>query len=694
MQNFEKIHAVYKYLMAQLTLNNDHKENLLKRGFNANDIEVLGYKSLPIQRAHIAAACANQFNNDLSGVPGFWKNDHGVWQLSGQAGLCVPVRNIDGLFSAIKIRSDNSNSKQKYTHLSSNPKTDADGKTNYPHGTAATISVHYPIIESRGKLLRITEGEIKSDLISLLNATYTISIPGINAWEWALDSVKILKPERVLLAFDADKNKRTSTSTGADTEPFAVAKALSQLYLALKELKIDVVIEDWPEEHGKGLDDVLSAGFDQIRILTENEAKEFVEDALKNTMPTDWLYVISARKFINLTSMQKLDKEGFNDKFAPNFKKGSPSDAVLRNPAFPRVDDQLFEPRKPVIIEENHQRFLNLWRPSDVQPEAGTPEVFLRHCEYLIPNEEERNILYDFLAHNIQHEGDKIRWAIILQTIDGTGKSYFGKLMKKLLGKWNVSTPTNNEIHQDFNSWQKACSFVVVEEIMSKGKLDLMNSLKTVISEPDARIREMHRDFYSTENKFNMLMFTNHRDAIIVDENDRRYCAIYTDAIPKETSYFKTLWDDTEQNAGKILNFLQQRDLSKFEPKAHAPMTAGKKELIRNSRSALVSWMEECIETQTWPFHSDLVSTLHLLECLPHHLKLTSINALGNALTKLKFDKPRIVRLSNGSKARVWAIRKKEIYNCATEKFIADEYEKGLKEKIPGANPLLEAKPF
>jgi hypothetical protein len=81
-------------------------------------------------------------------------------------------------------------------------------------------------------------------------------VPGVNLWHRALAAVAEVKPAEVRLAFDADKNAAKASHRDPETdEPVIVGKAVASLYLALKAEGFKVVIENWPTEDGKGIDD-------------------------------------------------------------------------------------------------------------------------------------------------------------------------------------------------------------------------------------------------------------------------------------------------------------------------------------------------------------------------------------------------------------------------------------------------------
>ena len=54
---------------------------------------------------------------------------------------------------------------------------------------------------------------------------------------------------------------------------------------------------------------------------------------------------------------------------------------------------------------------------------------FLAHINNVLTCEREQRILIDWLAYVVQNAGKRINWAILLQGAQGTGKSYFAKVL-------------------------------------------------------------------------------------------------------------------------------------------------------------------------------------------------------------------------------------------------------------------------
>lgn len=711
----KKIHDIYTALVGLADLSPEHRSALQARGFSDPEIKANGYGTLPLRRGELVSTLLKKFP-DLSGVPGFWRDDRGAWQLAGKTGVLIPVRAVrSGEIVGMKVRVDKPSSpSNKYLLLGSNPRPDPKtGEVKYPGGSAARIQAHFPLGCPRGKvkLLRITEGEIKADILTSLLPEYTVSLPGVSLWRLGLDIARELHPERILLAFDSDKNRPVNTEGvsdytygklakdsdhfgSPDPEDFAVGKALGGLYLALREAGFTVEIEDWPAEAGKGLDDVVMAGCaDQVTRLTGEEAESFARELLASELPEGWIYVVGVKRFYHIKTLLELDKEQYADRYAHE-DTGNPALKALKNAAFPKADLPIYAPARELTFAEEGRRYFNTWRANPLQPARGDVAPFLTHVSYILPDPAEAGIFLDWLAYCVQQPGRKIHWAILLQGVQGTGKSYFGAIMRMMLGAGNVSSPTNEQIHEIFTAWQKSCQLVIIEEVMARGRLELMNKLKPMITQEITTIREMHKPAYEQPNVFNLLLLTNHEDAIILDQTDRRYCVLFSPAAPRPPEYYEGLWRWTLGAAPALLDYFRSRDLAAFRPKAHAPDTAAKRSLVAASMPPLIAWLGEAVAAEEWPFLGDLVTTAHLAECLPRSLGNSSLQALGRALKAVGARELGQVSLTSGAKARLWAVRRQEIWASAGRVALAAEYEKWASAKEPGGNPLAEARPM
>ena len=282
------------------------------------------------------------------------------------------------------------------------------------------------------------------------------------------------------------------------------------------------------------------------------------------------------------------------------------------------------------MIERKGEKYYNHCRGSDIIPAEGDVSIMLNHIQYLSP--EYADIILDYLAYNVQFSGQKIHWALLIQGKQGTGKSAIGLMMSKILGEHNVVSPDNEKIHEKYTEWQINKLLVVIEELMAKNRVQLINKLKPMITQGVTDVREMYTPSYEIENCYNFLIFTNHRDAIFLEKDDRRYCIIFSDAEPKDKAYYNQLFDFIEKKAGFFLYYLQKRDLSGFNPKGHAPMTAAKQFLLEDSLHPIEKAINALTESNTFPFNGRVAPTQEAATAISNFLNDKTIK--GQALSK------------------------------------------------------------
>ena len=245
--------------------------------------------------------------------------------------------------------------------------------------------------------------------------------------------------------------------------------------------------------------------------------------------------------------------------------------------------------------------------------------------------------------------------------------------MESLLGLPNVVTVDTSELKGDYTGWMKHAQLIVIEEMMAMGRVELMNKLKSLITQPHVRINEKYVPQYRMPNRANFLLFSNYKDAIVLDDGDRRYFVYHSGAEPKDTSYYGQLFEWLDSNAGVLLDYLLKRDLSEFKAKARAPMTASKERVIVTSRSSLEAFLRDKFDAEEWPFTGDLVVPGHLVDVLPSRLR-ANVNNVRRLLEGLGGVRLGQKRMHDGTKPTVWAMRRPEIWQQSREKKIAQSY--------------------
>lgn len=250
----------YRAVLEHCGLSREHREALRKRGLLDVHIERAGYAALPVKGgAAVARAMVAAVGEDNARrVPGYVVRDVGGkrWaDVSARGGLLVPCRDLAGRILGLQIRRDNPGPEQgRYAWLSS----------RYQGGAPACSFAHVPVFPSwdRAEVV-ITEGPIKADVSCVLTGRFVVAIPGVSAWQRAVDLCTEVKPRLAWVALDADVAVNRH-----------VAAALAKLEDGLRAAGVEYRVLRWPLSEAKGLDDLLAKygdGFERAVAWTNRK---------------------------------------------------------------------------------------------------------------------------------------------------------------------------------------------------------------------------------------------------------------------------------------------------------------------------------------------------------------------------------------------------------------------------------------
>lgn len=229
-------HAVYYDFLQMLALTTSHRMNLLGRGLELQHISQFMYRSMPLNADFRGVVMAElSAKHDLSGVPGFFKDDKGSWQMYIKrcGGYFIPVCDHNGYIQGLQIRLD-STENRNYRWFSS---------SNFYGGTRAYPWIHI-VGDTSAKEACLLEGPLKADVTSVLSGgRLFIAVPGVNAIEYLPRVLNTLQIQKIYESFDMDK-----------TTNIHVKRALNRLNTQIRRLGIACQPLCWDAAY-KGLDD-------------------------------------------------------------------------------------------------------------------------------------------------------------------------------------------------------------------------------------------------------------------------------------------------------------------------------------------------------------------------------------------------------------------------------------------------------
>lgn len=267
------------------------------------------------------------------------------------------------------------------------------------------------------------------------------------------------------------------------------------------------------------------------------------------------------------------------------------SEEWLKHPGRKFVLTRTFKAGAPVITHDPGGRSaLNNWRP--IVRGVGGVDVgpFIEHVNYLFGAD--ADAFLDWLAHIEQQPGvlPHHGWLHIADSF-GTGRNWLESVICRLWrGYVAPSVDMDSLISGGFNGSLAGRVIAIVDEIRAGGREDaymMEGKIRNMLTEETRYVKPKYGREYAEHNACRWLLFSNHKDAIPMDDNDRRWYVVHLTAAPRPDHVYAFLYSLLENPAfiDSIGVWLRARDISRFNPGARPPVTEAKRRAIEASKS-------------------------------------------------------------------------------------------------------------
>lgn len=390
---------------------------------------------------------------------------------------------------------------------------------------------------------------------------------------------------------------------------------------------------------------------------------------------------------------------------------------------FPKVDTTCFRPELPEmhIFEQGGLTLINTWLHVDVDRLSGDITPFINHLEAMLPDPGDREILLSFMASAINNPGKKIPWFPIIQGCQGNGKSMLMKVMEHAIGerychRLNAADLAKNGL--SFNLWIQNKLFIGIEEIYVPKRREVIESLKTFITDDRIEIQGKGDNQYTGDNRANFFACTNHKDGVPKQKGDRRHCIFFTAQQSEQdminlgwkthtgnsTKYFSQLYDWLNSGGyAMVTDYLykyQVRDeLNPFTTATTAPITSSTIEAINASLGSLEQDIMEAIAEGRPGFVKPWISSFALSKMLderrdskkiPHNKRKEILQDLGyHYHPALKAGRSPSVLPTEGGKPRLYVVKGSIADQIEKPTQVVDEFLK-CQSKTDTVNPTAE----
>lgn len=296
-----------------------------------------------------------------------------------------------------------------------------------------------------------------------------------------------------------------------------------------------------------------------------------------------------------------LDVAGYramlNGQFAPVQNAGDKqrglADAWLSHPQRQQYEGLVFAPGEKLPTD-----ILNLWQGFAVEPKAGNVWMWLEVLAALVPNEEERCFVLNWIAWKIQNPGGVPDTILIFKGAKGTGKNALFDPLILLFGRHAMLADDPELIAGRFTWHLISLSFAVLDEAVFIGDPKQADRIKSRVTAKTMHYEQKGMDPVAGLNHCAYVMLTNHEYVWQATSDERRAVVVESGEALRGNMEFWRLYHAWVEDDGPaaLLHYLQAVDLTGFNPRVIPRGEALRKQVEQTAlRTSAAAWWHQCL---------------------------------------------------------------------------------------------------
>lgn len=210
----------------------------------------------------------------------------------------------------------------------------------------------------------------------------------------------------------------------------------------------------------------------------------------------------------------------------------------------------------------------------------------------------------NWCAHRVQFPGLRPKTALVFLGDQGVGKGIFWEWFgESIVGKeFYFGTAGMRDLTGHFNEGLMNRILIFLDETKAKDTFKDAAELKRLIDAPTIKVNKKYCPVIDLRNCAGWVFASNEK-LINVEAGDRRYVIFNVTSEKKgDRNYFKELGKSLESEAvvSSYFKFLQNKDLSGFDPERDRPMTETYTDMQEASAPIEVSFIQWLMETDAF----------------------------------------------------------------------------------------------
>lgn len=323
----------------------------------------------------------------------------------------------------------------------------------------------------------------------------------------------------------------------------------------------------------------------------------------------------------------------------------------------PHVIGTKFVPKGLPIYKEPKTgcNFVNTYK--FYEPSIDSKQVsplFLEYLIRLIPDDAERHIFVQWIAHTFQRPNERPSWHILLTSDVGTGKGF---LIESILHPLLHHTSVVNSFQKVLGQFSTVLedNLLVLLDDPAAGSDDTQTKLKSMLSEERAYTERKGLQGGMTNTYTRFILASNDSRPLRLDANERRWWSpaplVHRFNKEETQSFIKELADWLAQDGSldKVYNWFMDYSLDGFNPK-YIAQSANLLQMIGLSENIYTKFLKE------WTIDNKVFTTKDVNNAFDSEaLGKPNPHQLPHLLRELGFENKK-VRFDTGSKSVYYPI--------------------------------------
>lgn len=445
---------------------------------------------------------------------------------------------------------------------------------------------------------------------------------------------------------------------------------------------IDKKHEGFSDRYYKHQEDIVLLGrASLISTVTKNLGTAEDIDRLTNTIPEqpaerdglnpeDYFFIKATGSFFEKktgTVMTEKSLNAFYKRFHTG-EKGKPVASTIytrtMNTDTMAADGFTWHPTglapvTPEMIKHEGRNMINTWRGLPITPMQGDVQPWLDMLNFLIPDDKERHHVLQWLANLVQNIGQKPNWQLLILGNHRNGKDSLFKPISRIFGS-SAGDLMPEDLKKGWGDYVAKKKFLCIQEIYQPQNKEFANNLKTLAAGISGGLTKLNMKGGGVLEQVDCMAFvgfSNHRAAMVVEQNDQRYFGVNCFFPPANDQFYVDYYKWLDGADGKslapnyLLDYLLSVDLTGFSP-ARAPyITEAILDLIKMGKPDYEQLMGDMVDQKTGLFANEVFTLAQAHTYMKNDGAKMGRNGIANSLRNLGYSQHRGQRKVDGVKA-------------------------------------------